>query len=62
MDKKTQQDEKILKDLKDKNDTASAEKSAEADMEKGQHLIACRNCSEVIWVGYEVQEDVQDDR
>ena len=25
-------------------------------MEKGEHLIACNSCSEVIWVGYEVVE------
>lgn len=29
----------------------------ETDMEKGLHLVACRSCSEVIWAGYEVQED-----
>lgn len=33
---------------------------SEPDMEKGQHLVGCRSCSEVIWVGYEVQE-VEDD-
>lgn len=25
-------------------------------MEKGEHLIACNSCSEVIWVGYELVE------
>ncbi|KAF9444349.1 DnaJ-domain-containing protein [Macrolepiota fuliginosa MF-IS2] len=30
---------------------------SESDMEKGQHLVGCRSCSEVIWAGYEVQED-----
>jgi diphthamide biosynthesis protein 4 len=29
----------------------------ETDMEKGFHLVGCRNCSEVIWAGYEVQEE-----
>ncbi|KJA28587.1 hypothetical protein HYPSUDRAFT_129372, partial [Hypholoma sublateritium FD-334 SS-4] len=24
-------------------------------MEKGEHLIACGSCSEIIWVGYELQ-------
>ena len=30
----------------------------EETMEKDQHLISCNSCSEVIWVGYEVAEDV----
>ncbi|KAF8167567.1 hypothetical protein B0H34DRAFT_646716, partial [Crassisporium funariophilum] len=25
-------------------------------MEKGEHLIACNSCSEVVWVGYELSE------
>ncbi|KAF8807889.1 DnaJ-domain-containing protein, partial [Phlegmacium glaucopus] len=25
-------------------------------MEKGEHLIACNSCSEVVWVGYELVE------
>lgn len=25
----------------------------EADMEKGQHVVGCSSCSEVVWVGYE---------
>ncbi|KAF9486389.1 DnaJ-domain-containing protein, partial [Pholiota conissans] len=25
-------------------------------MEKGEHLVACNSCSEVVWVGYEVTE------
>jgi len=25
-------------------------------MDKGEHLIACNGCSEVIWVGYEIVE------
>lgn len=25
-------------------------------MDKGEHLIACNSCSEVVWVGYEVME------
>ena len=26
----------------------------EADMERGQHVVGCSSCSEVVWVGYEV--------
>ncbi|PCH36241.1 hypothetical protein WOLCODRAFT_166777 [Wolfiporia cocos MD-104 SS10] len=29
----------------------------ERDMERGQHLVACASCSEVVWVGYELAED-----
>ena len=29
----------------------------ENDMEKGQHLIGCASCSEVVWVGFELVED-----
>ncbi|KAI0348186.1 hypothetical protein BDW22DRAFT_1321195, partial [Trametopsis cervina] len=29
----------------------------EGDMERGQHLVGCSSCSEVIWVGYELVED-----
>lgn len=25
-------------------------------MEKGEHLVACNDCSEVVWVGYELVE------
>jgi len=25
-------------------------------MDKGEHLIACNGCSEVVWVGYEIVE------
>ncbi len=25
-------------------------------MERGEHLTACSSCSEIVWVGYEVQE------
>ncbi|KIM47706.1 hypothetical protein M413DRAFT_15838 [Hebeloma cylindrosporum] len=25
-------------------------------MDKGEHLIACNSCSEVVWVGYEIME------
>jgi diphthamide biosynthesis protein 4 len=28
-----------------------------AEMEKGQHLIPCTSCSEIVWVGYELAED-----
>lgn len=38
MDKKTQQDEEILKQQKTSNDTQAAEKAAEADMEKDLDL------------------------
>jgi diphthamide biosynthesis protein 4 len=27
---------------------------SESDMDKGQHLVGCRSCSEVIWAGYEI--------
>ena len=33
----------------------------EPDMERDQHLIGCSGCSEVVWVGYEVAEDEDDD-
>lgn len=29
----------------------------EADMERGQHLVGCSSCSEVVWVGYELAEE-----
>ncbi len=29
----------------------------ENDMERGQHLVGCNSCSEVVWVGFEVAED-----
>lgn len=29
----------------------------EDDMERGQHLVGCVNCSEVVWVGYEMVQD-----
>lgn len=32
-------------------------KIAIEDMERGQHLIGCSSCSEVVWVGYELSED-----
>ena len=28
----------------------------EVEMDRGQHLVGCGSCSEVIWVGYEVIE------
>ncbi|KAG5648348.1 hypothetical protein DXG03_004920 [Asterophora parasitica] len=28
-----------------------------SDMEKGHHLVGCNSCSEVVWVGYELQSD-----
>ncbi|KAH9843740.1 DnaJ domain-containing protein, partial [Rhodofomes roseus] len=30
-------------------------------LEDGQHLIGCNSCSEVVWVGYEVAEDEEED-
>jgi len=30
----------------------------EEDLERGLHLVGCGSCSEVIWVGYEVAEEV----
>ncbi|KAH9041330.1 hypothetical protein EDB85DRAFT_1886540 [Lactarius pseudohatsudake] len=33
-------------------------KVTEDDLERGRHLIGCENCSEVVWVGYEMVEEV----
>jgi len=33
---------------------------SESDMDNGQHLVGCRSCSEVIWVGYELVDGGQD--
>ena len=30
----------------------------EDDLERGRHLVGCQNCSEVVWVGYEMVEEV----
>ena len=30
----------------------------EDDLERGRHLVGCEACSEVVWVGYEMVEDV----
>jgi len=30
----------------------------EDDLERGRHLVGCEACSEVVWVGYEIVEDV----
>ena len=30
----------------------------EDDLERGRHLVGCENCSEVVWVGYEMVEEV----
>lgn len=30
---------------------------AEVQMERGQHLIGCGDCSEVVWVGYELAKE-----
>ncbi|KAI0275450.1 hypothetical protein BC834DRAFT_921410 [Gloeopeniophorella convolvens] len=32
-------------------------KITEDELERGQHLVACGSCSEVVWVGYEVVEE-----
>ena len=32
----------------------------EAEMESGIHLVACEGCSEVVWVGYEVVESIEE--
>jgi len=32
---------------------------SEKDMEKGCHLVGCNSCSEVVWVGYEIVEDLE---
>ena len=29
-------------------------------MERGQHLVGCSSCSEVIWVGYELADEDED--
>ncbi|KAF8073746.1 hypothetical protein FPV67DRAFT_1479108 [Lyophyllum atratum] len=34
---------------------------AGADMEKGHHLVGCNSCSEVVWVGYELQTSDEDE-
>jgi len=33
-------------------------KVTENDLERGRHLVGCENCSEVVWVGYEMVEEV----
>jgi len=35
---------------------------SETDMEKGCHLVGCNSCSEVVWVGYEIVEDLEADQ
>lgn len=35
---------------------------SESDMDKGMHLVGCRSCSEVIWVGYELVSEEEGDR
>ncbi|KAI0686822.1 hypothetical protein BC835DRAFT_1408473 [Cytidiella melzeri] len=32
----------------------------EQEMERGQHLVGCSSCSEVVWVGYEAADEDQD--
>jgi len=32
---------------------------SETEMERGCHLVACNSCSEVVWVGYEIVEDLE---
>ncbi|KAG6857161.1 hypothetical protein H0H87_008731 [Tephrocybe sp. NHM501043] len=36
-------------------------KITSSDMERGHHLVGCSSCSEVVWVGYELQESDNDD-
>jgi len=36
-------------------------KVTENDLERGRHLVGCENCSEVVWVGYEMVEEVSDE-
>jgi len=31
------------------------------ELEQGHHLVACNSCSEVIWVGYKLAEDGEDE-
>jgi len=33
----------------------------EVDLERGLHLVGCKSCSEVIWVGYEMVKEVEGD-
>jgi len=33
----------------------------EVDLERGLHLVGCKSCSEVIWVGYEMAKEVEGD-
>ncbi|KAK7470225.1 hypothetical protein VKT23_001659 [Stygiomarasmius scandens] len=35
-------------------------KITEAQMERGEHLVGCESCSEVVWVSFEVAEDDED--
>lgn len=32
---------------------------SEGDLERGQHLIGCDSCSEVVWVGYQLAEGME---
>jgi diphthamide biosynthesis protein 4 len=32
----------------------------ECDLERGLHLVGCEDCSEIIWVGYEVVQEVDE--
>ncbi|KAL1749182.1 hypothetical protein HDZ31DRAFT_28064, partial [Schizophyllum fasciatum] len=34
---------------------------SERDMEAGKHLIACDDCSEVVWAGYELAEEDEEE-
>ena len=33
----------------------------EEQLEDGQHLVGCNSCSEVVWVGFEVADEVEDE-
>lgn len=34
----------------------------EEQLEDGQHLIGCNSCSEVVWIGYEVADEAEDNK
>lgn len=34
----------------------------EEQLEDGQHLIGCNSCSEVVWIGYEVAGEVEENK
>jgi diphthamide biosynthesis protein 4 len=34
---------------------------SEEDLERGQHLVGCGSCSEVVWAGFELAESARDE-